>query len=496
MHSMPATAGDTTKDSPIIMLEGSYWDAGAAHETTIKIQNDVNTQVAATASNLNFSNGTPGAEHLICVLDETGFDMQGHNLANVGITATAEIRYPVSTVSFVDAGGNAEFVYSNGDFNTNDGYAMSYDDAGGIASYVDDLGYHCTQRASDIACADTQIIAKDAYSLSSGANRTGGDLYLSSGEGANVVQITNFANCAGDTVTITIGGTANVLTEGVSWTAAGSNNDTATSLGSAVDALTGVGATVMTAYVGVNRDSRYPKPVTVANSDATCATSTNNTNGVIKLPDGSSTVLTIQTATSTNSGIYLSSTYSGLCSAGKCLDIANTGIVKTPAATTAISINDSAFIGYAAPNFRAFGTSANGYPTWNFDIDDAKGPNGNFNFNSEALTCAGGGDATKVTAANFIPDGAFLMGVYTRITTALTGPATISVGDGVDADLWGTSAAVTQSTETGPADYTATFSPQILAGSTITITMNGGNCTAGVVRVGIVYFSTDGFSAN
>lgn len=500
MHSLPATAGVVTRDSPIIMLEGSYWDAGAAHETTIKIQNDVNTQVAATASNLNFSNGTPGAEHLICVLDETGFDMQGHNLANVGIIATAEIRYPVSTVSFVDAGGNAEFVYSNGDFNVNDGYAMSYDDAGGIASYVDDLGLHCTQRSSDIACADTQIIAKDAYSLSSGANRTGGDLYLSSGEGANVVQITNFANCAGDTVTITIGGTANVLTEGVSWTAAGSNNDTATSLGSAVDALTGVGATVMTAYVGVNRDSRYPKPVTVANSDATCATSTNNTNGVIRLPDGSSTVLTIQTATSTNSGLYLSATNSGICSNGWCSHQLSSGGWQVP---TNIYWGGAAaaLIGpVTGPPYiiRVTGTSTNNYPTWSWQLDDSKGADGSFKTAGEALTCDGGGSATLTTSAAFIPDGAFILAIYTRVSTALTGPTTgYSVGiSGGDIDLWGVNISNNAGTETGPADYTDTFDNYLRADQAVTITFTGPACTAGVVRVGVQYFLSTGFSAN
>jgi hypothetical protein len=501
MHSLPATAGVVTRDSPIIMLEGSYWDAGAAHETTIKIQNDVNTQVAATASNLNFSNGTPGAEHLICVLDETGFDMQGHNLANVGITATAEIRYPVSTVSFVDAGGNAEFVYSNGDFNTNDGYAMSYDDAGGIASYVDDLGYHCTQRASDIACADTQIIAKDAYSLSSGANRTGGDLYLSSGEGANVVQITNFANCAGDTVTITIGGTANVLTEGVSWTAAGSNNDTATSLGSAVDALTGVGATVMTEYVGVNRDSRYPKPITVANSDATCATSTNNTNGKVMIPDGTSSLMSIQSATTAGAGLYVNSTNDiGICTNSKCLQQFGTGSVVIPNSLYFGGVSNALLGPVNGPPYiiRFTGTPGNNYPTWSWQLDDSKGADGSFKTAGEALTCNGGGSATLTTSAAFIPDGAFILAIYTRVSTALTGPTTgYSVGiSGGDIDLWGVNISNNAGTETGPADYTDTFDNYLRADQAVHITFTGPACTAGVVRVGVQYFLSTGFSAN
>lgn len=70
----------------------------------------------------------------------------------------------------------------------------------------------------------------------------------------NVIEIVAFAGLTGDTVTVTIDGTPNVLTEGVEWTAATSNAATATSLAAAINALAGVGATAVGAEVLVTRD--------------------------------------------------------------------------------------------------------------------------------------------------------------------------------------------------------------------------------------------------
>lgn len=53
------------------------------------------------------------------------------------------------------------------------------------------------------------------------------------------ITVTNFASLAGDTVTLG----ASTVTEGVNWTAATSNDDTATSLAAAIDALAGITAT-------------------------------------------------------------------------------------------------------------------------------------------------------------------------------------------------------------------------------------------------------------
>jgi hypothetical protein len=111
------------------------------------------------------------------------------------------------------------------------------------------------------------------------------------------------------------------------------------------------------------------------------------------------------------------------------------------------------------------------------------------------LTCSGGGSAT-LTATNLIPDGAFLLGVSTRITTALTGSTGFSVGDGSDADLYGVQAAATQGSTTSNADATATWgNPQLSAVSPV-LTFSGGACTAGAIHVVAHFISIAAATSN
>jgi len=68
------------------------------------------------------------------------------------------------------------------------------------------------------------------------------------------LQVLDYATLAGGTpptVTVTVNGTPTVLTEGTEWTAAVSDDDTATSLGIAIAAIVGVEATVATDTVTV-----------------------------------------------------------------------------------------------------------------------------------------------------------------------------------------------------------------------------------------------------
>jgi len=68
------------------------------------------------------------------------------------------------------------------------------------------------------------------------------------------LQVLDYVTLGGGTpptVTVTVNGTATVLTEGTEWTAAVSDDATATSLASAIDAITGVTATAVTDTVTV-----------------------------------------------------------------------------------------------------------------------------------------------------------------------------------------------------------------------------------------------------
>lgn len=112
---------------------------------------------------------------------------------------------------------------------------------------------------------------------------------------------------------------------------------------------------------------------------------------------------------------------------------------------------------------------------------------------NEDLTCT---NDASLTTSGLIPDGAFLVGVTTRVTTALTGPTDIDVGDGSTVNLYADASTVTQGSTTDNSTATATWSnPQIAAGE-VTVTFNGGNCTAGVIRVVAHYFTVTAPTSN
>jgi len=69
------------------------------------------------------------------------------------------------------------------------------------------------------------------------------DSFYQYGTNNATINVINYTGLAGDTVAININGTTTTLTEGVDWNATSSNEATASSLASAINALTGVNAT-------------------------------------------------------------------------------------------------------------------------------------------------------------------------------------------------------------------------------------------------------------
>ncbi len=108
---------------------------------------------------------------------------------------------------------------------------------------------------------------------------------------------------------------------------------------------------------------------------------------------------------------------------------------------------------------------------------------------SPALLSAMSG--ASVTAATVIPAGALILGVTVRVNTTITGPATFSIGDGVDVDRWGTGIAVAAGTRTSGIDFTSTaITVNNGAGNApVVITSDGVPFTAGEVRVIVHYMS-------
>lgn len=90
-----------------------------------------------------------------------------------------------------------------------------------------------------------------------------------------------------------------------------------------------------------------------------------------------------------------------------------------------------------------------------------------------------------VTATSLIPDGCVLVSVTTSVTTGLGGTTTgYSVGDGVDADRWGTVSAVAAGTDTDNTDWTVTTIQLFTAAQDVVLTALTANFNGtGVIQV-------------
>lgn len=100
----------------------------------------------------------------------------------------------------------------------------------------------------------------------------------------------------------------------------------------------------------------------------------------------------------------------------------------------------------------------------------------------------------SVTISNLIPAGAWVLGVTTRINTALgdsNGTSSYTVGDGTDADRWGDSGAITEGTTTDNTDATAEATGSFASANDVVLTAVGGNFDGtGDIRVAVHYWDT------
>lgn len=135
-------------------------------------------------------------------------------------------------------------------------------------------------RDEDIV-TDSHLLGPSAYSQAV-TNLTGGDLNLAGGMGRRLVTVVDYTNGALDTLTITIDGNDNVLTEDTEFIAGVSNDATATNIAAAIDALDGVSAIAIAAVVYITKDIDT-KTITLATGDATAWTVTENTNGGVRI---------------------------------------------------------------------------------------------------------------------------------------------------------------------------------------------------------------------
>lgn len=100
--------------------------------------------------------------------------------------------------------------------------------------------------------------------------------------------------------------------------------------------------------------------------------------------------------------------------------------------------------------------------------------------------------SSSATLSEGIPAGSIVLGVTIRVTTLITGDSgvSLSIGDGTDADRWGTGIAFAAGTTTDGTDFTITSVPIYAAATDIVLTPNAGAFTAGAVTITVHYFTT------
>jgi hypothetical protein len=105
----------------------------------------------------------------------------------------------------------------------------------------------------------------------------------------------------------------------------------------------------------------------------------------------------------------------------------------------------------------------------------------------QTLSALSGASAT--TTGTFIPDGAVVVGVTTRVGTALTGATGYTIGDGTDADRWGDITGTAIGTTSDNANWTAGTIECFTVGGNVTLTANGSNFTAGAIEICVFYLA-------
>ncbi len=124
----------------------------------------------------------------------------------------------------------------------------------------------------------------------------------------------------------------------------------------------------------------------------------------------------------------------------------------------------------------------------NFERQGSNGEGMVIKVATEALENISG--ATETTSSLIASD-ALVYGCVTRVTEAVTGSTTFTIGDGTDADKWGTGIAQTLGTTTDEDDWTGTSHPEFYTSLDVTLTGTGGSFTDGGVRVSCFYTEFD-----
>jgi hypothetical protein len=102
---------------------------------------------------------------------------------------------------------------------------------------------------------------------------------------------------------------------------------------------------------------------------------------------------------------------------------------------------------------------------------------------TKAVTLSGLTGASVATTTGLIPDGAVLVGLTTRVSTAITGATGYDIGDGSDADRWGANIGIALNTSSDNTNWTAGTIECFTAAQEVTLTAVGSNFTGGAVVI-------------
>jgi hypothetical protein len=102
---------------------------------------------------------------------------------------------------------------------------------------------------------------------------------------------------------------------------------------------------------------------------------------------------------------------------------------------------------------------------------------------TKAVTLSALTGASVATTGGFIPDGAVLVGLTTRVSTAITGATGYDIGDGTDADRWGANIGIALNTSSDNTNWTAGTIQCFTAAQEVTLTAVGSNFTGGAVVI-------------
>jgi hypothetical protein len=102
---------------------------------------------------------------------------------------------------------------------------------------------------------------------------------------------------------------------------------------------------------------------------------------------------------------------------------------------------------------------------------------------TKAVTLSALSGASVATTGGFIPDGAVLVGLTTRVSTAITGATGYDIGDGSDADRWGANVGIALNTSSDNTNWTAGTIECFTAAQEVTLTAVGSNFTGGAVVI-------------